>query len=153
MLPEEPKTAARRVTARNLAKGPARVGWVAAGHVCLVLGIIGAMLPLMPTTVFILCAAACYARGSRRFYDKLLAHRVFGPIVRDWQEHRGMSAGAKRWAIGAVAVAISASILALDDLTLRVLLGLVALVLIGGLLRIPTVGASRRSGRRRSCSW
>jgi len=141
MLPEHLRIAAGREAARKVAKGAARVGWIAAGHVCVALGVIGAMLPLMPTTVFILCAAACYARGSQRFYNKLLAHRIFGPIVRDWQERRGMSAGAKRWAVVAIVITISASILALDNLTLRIVLALVALLLIGGVLRLPTVAA------------
>ncbi len=141
MLPKQLRMGAGREAARKVAKGAARFGWIAAGHVCVALGVIGAMLPLMPTTVFILCAAACYARGSQRFYNKLLAHRVFGPIVRDWQERRGMSARAKRWAVVAIVITISASIFALDNLTLRIVLALVALVLIGSVLRIRTVAA------------
>ena len=131
--------ASRQDVARKVTKGPARVGWIAAGHVCVALGVVGAVLPLLPTTIFILGAAACYARGSQRFHKMLLNHRVFGPIIRDWQERRGMSAGAKRWAVAAIIVTISISILALNNLPLRITLALVAIALIAYLLRIPTV--------------
>jgi uncharacterized membrane protein YbaN (DUF454 family) len=52
------------------------------GTVCVVLGVIGIFLPLMPTTVFLLLAAACYARSSERFHRKLVEHKWLGPYVR-----------------------------------------------------------------------
>jgi uncharacterized membrane protein YbaN (DUF454 family) len=144
MLPEQLGVSGGEA-ARSVAKGAARFGWVTAGHLCVALGLVGALLPLLPTTVFIIGAAACYARGSQRFYDRLLAHRLFGPIVRDWRERRGMSAGAKYWAIVAITITISASILALDTLVLRIVLMVVALVLIGSILRVPTVATRTQS--------
>lgn len=119
----------------------ARLSWVLAGHVCVGLGLVGAVLPLMPTTVFVLCAAACYARGSERFYRKLLEHRVFGPVVRDWQRNRAMSAKAKRWAVSAIVITISLSMIALQTTALRAVLAAVALILVVALLRIPTIQA------------
>lgn len=139
MQTDQTKMTGGREAARKMATGPARVGWIVAGHACLALGVVGAMLPLMPTTVFILGAAACYARGSQRFYDWLLAHRIFGPIVHDWRQRGGMSVVTKRWAIAAVVITISVSMLVLDSLTLRIVLALVAVALIAGLLRVPTV--------------
>ena len=62
----------------------------AAGTLALGLGILGIFLPLLPTTPFVLLAAACYARGSERFHQWLLANPTFGPIVREWEDHRSL---------------------------------------------------------------
>ena len=70
-------------------------GWmrfllIACGTLCVALGVIGIFLPLMPTTVFLLMAAACYARSSDRFYQKLVSHRILGVYIRNSREGRGM---------------------------------------------------------------
>lgn len=57
------------------------------GITALLLGLIGIVLPLLPTTPFILLAATCFARGSQRFHDWLLGQRIAGPIIREWQTH------------------------------------------------------------------
>ena len=72
-----------------------RAFWVTCGAVSLVLGFIGIFLPLLPTTPFVLLAAACFARGSERFHDWLVSHPRFGPLVRDWQAHRSIPLRAK----------------------------------------------------------
>jgi uncharacterized protein len=81
---------------------------VVCGTLCVALGLIGIFVPLMPTTVFLLMAAACYARSSERFYQRLVSHPVLGVYVR---RNRGMPRRAKAvtlvllWAsIGATAV-------------------------------------------------
>ena len=123
---------------RKIAKGRAtRLGWILVGHACLGVGLLGVALPLLPTTPFVLLAAACYVRGSRRFYTYLLTHRVFGSVIRDWHEYRAISSRAKRWAIATVLLSITASILAVDRIWMLVVLALIALLVIAGLLRIP----------------
>lgn len=72
-----------------------RALWVIAGSICLLLGVIGIFLPLLPTTPFILLTAICWARGSTKFYDWLVSHRVFGKMVRDWESHRVIPLKAK----------------------------------------------------------
>jgi hypothetical protein len=64
--------------------------FLAAGHGFVGLGVLGAFLPLLPTTPFLLLAAACYARASVRFYNWLLNSRSFGPLIRDWRAHRAI---------------------------------------------------------------
>jgi uncharacterized membrane protein YbaN (DUF454 family) len=62
------------------------------------LAVLGIFLPLLPTTPFVLLAAACFARGSERLHDWLLAHHIAGPIIREWRLHRSMPPGIKPWA-------------------------------------------------------
>lgn len=77
--------------------------WLMAGLLALALGILGAFLPLLPTTPFVILAAACFARSSERLHGWLLSHSVFGPAIRDWQQHRAISRRGKRAALVAMA--------------------------------------------------
>jgi len=63
---------------------------IAAGSLCAGLGIIGIVVPILPTTPFLLLAAACYMRSSKRFYQRLTNNRIFGAYVRNYIEGRGM---------------------------------------------------------------
>ena len=63
---------------------------VAAGLVALGLGLIGIVLPGLPTTPFVLLAAACFARASPRLHGWLTTHRYLGPMVRDWEANRSL---------------------------------------------------------------
>ncbi len=61
-----------------------------AGTLALVIGGVGIILPLLPTTPFLLLAAVCYARSSERLYRWLLYNRWFGKYIRNWHEGRGI---------------------------------------------------------------
>lgn len=74
--------------------------WLTGGFGFTLLGVIGLAVPLLPTTPFLLLAAWCFSRSSRRLHDWLLAHRVLGPPVRAWREHGAVSPRAKALAIG-----------------------------------------------------
>jgi len=63
---------------------------IGAGTLSTGIGIIGAFIPILPTTPFLLLAAACYTRSSERFYQGLINNRVFGAYVRNYIEGRGM---------------------------------------------------------------
>lgn len=84
--------------------------WLIAGFVCLGLGLIGVVLPILPTTPFMLLAAFCFAKSSKRLHNWLISHRQFGPPIKDWQMHGAISKTAK---IGAVLTMIGVLVLSL----------------------------------------
>ena len=57
------------------------------GFICLLLGLIGVILPLLPTTPFIILAAFCFSRSSKKFHQMLLNHRLFGSMIREWEAY------------------------------------------------------------------
>jgi len=81
----------------NLEKAPiasrrsAKLIWSAAGTFFLGLGIVGIAVPLLPTTPFLLLAAACYLRGSARMYRWMLANKYFGQYLRDYRTGKGLT--------------------------------------------------------------
>lgn len=82
---------------------------VACGSFAVVLGVIGIFVPLMPTTVFLLLGAACYARSSDRFYHKLVNSPWLGSYIRNSREGRGMSRGQKISTLALLWIGIGAS--------------------------------------------
>lgn len=94
------------------------LGWINVG-----LGIIGAILPLMPTTVFLLIAAWAFARSSPRWHQWLRDHPRFGHLVCCWEEHHAMPAKAKRIAWTALAVSWSATAVIFGPLSWAALIG------------------------------
>jgi len=112
--------------------------WMA-GSVSLVLGLIGVVLPGLPTTPFILLAAACYARASPRLHGWLLNHRWMGPMLRDWERDRSLTRRTKTVAVVSMTLMVAFSAWGLQD---RPVLqsALLAAGIIGAwvVLRIPT---------------
>lgn len=83
---------------------------ICAGWLALTLGALGVLLPVMPTTPFILLAAACFARSSARFHAMLLRNRVFGPLIVEWEQHRSIPRRTKLWAITLMSLTLGSSI-------------------------------------------
>lgn len=112
--------------------------WLA-GSVALALGLIGVVLPGLPTTPFILLAAACYAKASPRLHGWLLNHRLLGPMVRDWETHRSLTRRSKTVAQVSMVVMVGLSAWGLRDRPVVLAIVLIA-ALIGVLVvaRIPT---------------
>jgi len=70
------------------------------------LGLLGTVLPVLPTTPFMILALWCFARSSKRFHDWLYHHRVFGPPLRQWDQHRVIPPAAKIVAVTAIAASM-----------------------------------------------
>ena len=69
--------------------------WLTAGLILVGIGFIGALLPLLPTTPFLILAVGCFARSSPRLEAWILNHAQFGPLVRKWQKHGAIPRPAK----------------------------------------------------------
>lgn len=80
-----------------------RWAWWLLAYASLGLGIVGIVVPGLPTVPFVLLSAYAAARGSQRLHRKLLAHAQFGPMIRDWQAHRAVSRRAKVLAVSMMA--------------------------------------------------
>ena len=123
-----------------------RAALVVAGSGFVVVGLAGIFLPVLPTTPFLLLAAACYARASRRFYNALLNSRLFGPAILEWQQHRSMAWRTKLTAIALLSLTLATSIVFfVENPWLRLTLVVVGLVLGVGLYRIPSRDAPGRA--------
>ena len=81
----------------------------AAGVLALILAGLGVLLPGLPTTPFVLLAAACFARASPRMHAWLQAHRLLGPMVRDWEAHRSLPLKVKYLSTGLMGAMIGLS--------------------------------------------
>lgn len=102
-----------------------RLLFICLGLICVGLGALGAALPLLPTTPFVLLGAYCFARSSPRLHAWLLSHRVFGPLIRDWKAHRSIAPGAKLSAVLAMIATIGLSVVLALSPTILVIQGVV----------------------------
>lgn len=121
-------------------KSPAvRVLLIVAGSICVVLGLIGLVLPIMPTTVFLILAAACFARASTRFYNLLLNSPAFGPAILEWRRHRSIPWRTKLIALAVTAISFAVSILLfLRDPRAQAAMAAVGVALLVFLYRVPS---------------
>lgn len=84
-----------------------RYTFIAVGIVSLILGIVGIVTPILPTTPFILLSGFCFARGSERLHDWILAHRYFGPMIIAFRDERRIPLKVKIFASLMIAVTMS----------------------------------------------
>ena len=77
--------------------------WASFGVFCVVLGSVGIVLPLLPTTPFLLLAAYAFGRSSPRLHAWIMKHRVFGPPLHQWNEHGAIGRRAKVLAVSTMA--------------------------------------------------
>jgi len=84
--------------------GGLRLIWLMLGLLCVALGVIGAFLPVMPTTIFLILAASCFARSSPRLEAWLLDHPRFGPSLRAWRAEGAIPARGKVAACTGIAI-------------------------------------------------
>ena len=87
-----------------------RAVWLALGLICVGFGAIGIVVPLLPTTPFLLAAAACFCKSSDRMYFWLLNNRWLGDYIRNYREGRGLELKVKVTAIAVLWTTILVSI-------------------------------------------
>jgi uncharacterized membrane protein YbaN (DUF454 family) len=111
---------------------------------CVVLGTLGVFLPLLPTTPFLLLAAACYIRSSQRFYDWLLSNRVFGTYISNYRAGRGIPLSTKIVGIGLLWITIGYSFFYVTNSW--IVRGILVVIVIGVTVHLVTMKTLRKSG-------
>lgn len=104
-----------------------QAGYLSMGVLSLATGLAGLVLPLLPSTVFVLIAAWAFARSSERLHARVLAHPRFGPAVRAWQAHGAIPTQAKRLALLGLGLSLLVGMVTLGGRPLS--LGLVVVVI------------------------
>ena len=113
---------------RHIARTFTRRIWIILGSLFLGIGILGVFLPLLPTTPFLVLSAACYARGSERFYNWLLNNRWFGNYIRNYLEGKGIPWKSKAATIALLWITIGCSAaFAVQSLAVRIVLIVIAI--------------------------
>jgi uncharacterized membrane protein YbaN (DUF454 family) len=127
--PAEPAAASKpsaRKTRPALGAAAVRLAWRLLAVVCVVLGLIGVVLPGLPTVPFLLVAAWAGGRGWPRLEQWLLAHPRHGPAIRRWREHRAVPRRAK-WA-ASLTMVVSTGLIAWSSVPLALKLGVPAMM-------------------------
>ena len=110
------------------------------GFILVGIGVLGMFLPLLPTTIFFLLAAWCFARSSERFHYWLLNNRIFGRYLSNYRTKGGMTLGSKIFSIAFLLTGIAVSVFLLtDNLYIRILLAAIAIGVTWHLLAIKTI--------------
>jgi uncharacterized membrane protein YbaN (DUF454 family) len=109
------------------------------GSISLALGVIGVLLPVLPTTPFMLLAAFCYLRSSRRLYDWLINHRVFGTYIYNYMTYRAVTRKTKFMALFFLWLTLIISIVIVDNLHLGIFLAAVGVGVSIHLLHLKTI--------------
>ena len=113
--------------------------YIIIGTLFLGIGCIGIVLPIVPTTPFLLLAAACYVRGSKRIHRWMMRNRVFGEFIKNYLEGRGINPRQKLFTLTFLWLTIAFTIVYITDkVLLRVFLFLIALAVSTHILKLPT---------------
>ena len=108
------------------------------GFIFLGLGGIGILIPVLPTTPFVLAAAACFAVSSKKFYDWLLENRFFGPYIENYRTKQGISMSLKVASIVFLWTGLTISMIILQSVWVYIVLGAVGAGVTIHLLMIKT---------------
>lgn len=115
-----------------------RLLYLVFGVVLTALAALGVLLPLLPTTPLLLLAAACFARSSEKCHQWLINHRIFGPIIRNWEEQRCIPLKAKLTAVGMILLFGGYAVgFRIENIYIRLIGGTACLVGLVFVLRIP----------------
>lgn len=118
----------------------ARLLFILLGTLCLIVGILGIFLPLLPATPFLLLASACYMRGSPTLHRWLMSHRYLGAYITMIKERRGIPLQAKVLTIVVLWASLLFSASRVDSLLVDVILIMVGIGVTTLLVRLKTVG-------------
>jgi hypothetical protein len=117
-----------------------RYALISAGLASTALGVAGIFIPLLPTTPFLLLAAACFLRSSDSLYEKLVTHRLLGEYIRNYSEKRAVALRTKITAIALLWLSIGYSVIYIVNVIyIKVILLLIAACVTAHLVRLNTI--------------
>jgi uncharacterized membrane protein YbaN (DUF454 family) len=124
-----------------------RAIWLIVGLICVGLGAVGMVLPILPTTPFLLAAAACFCKSSPKMYNWLLNNKWFGEYIRNYKEGRGLSLRTKMTSLIVLWITIGVSTVFLLNLLLpsqlvlplQIVMAAVAIGVSIHILKLPTI--------------
>ncbi|MFH1013858.1 MAG: YbaN family protein [Thermoplasmatota archaeon] len=112
---------------------------IGSGTFFLLIGIIGIFIPILPTTPFLLLAAACYAKGSKKFYNWLINNKWFGEYIKNYRERKGIPLSVKIISITILWITISFStFIVVPNLLIQIILIIIAVGVTIHILTIKT---------------
>jgi len=118
---------------------------ITAGTLSIFLGFIGIFLPILPTTPFLLLAAALYSKSSDKFYNWLISNRLFGSFIKNYRDGNGITIQAKFISLTSLWLVLGSTIIyAIDIIYIKILLFLIAIGVTIHLLLIPTFFEKKR---------
>ncbi|MBH60585.1 MAG: hypothetical protein CL907_05435 [Dehalococcoidia bacterium] len=121
-----------------------RLFWISLGSIFVGIGAIGIFVPGLPTTIFLILAAACYIRSSERLYNWLIKNKTFGKYIKDFREGKGMPQRAKITALSMMTIFVLLAVLpfspiAIPNNTMRIIViaaGMIGFYYVS--FRVPT---------------
>jgi uncharacterized membrane protein YbaN (DUF454 family) len=118
---------------------PKKALYFTLGSISLALGILGMVLPVLPTTPFLLLAVACYCRSSERMYGWMLSNKMFGRYISNYRAGRGVPPKVKVLTLGVLWLAIGYSLYAVSFLPVQIALLAVAVVVSAHVIMLPSL--------------
>ena len=115
-----------------------KIIYIILGSISLILGVIGIILPLLPTTPFILLALFFYFRSSEKLYNWVLNHKLFGSLVYNYVKHKTVSKKSKIFALLLLWSTIIVSTILIDQLIVYIVLPIIALLVSIHILHLKT---------------
>jgi uncharacterized membrane protein YbaN (DUF454 family) len=109
------------------------------GTLFLIIGLIGIIIPILPTTPFLLLAAACYFKSSTKFYNWMMNNKIFGNYIKNYMEKKGIPIKVKLISIIVLWITIIISSLIVSNILIDILLFIIAVAVSIHILLIKTL--------------
>ncbi|TQV74683.1 DUF454 domain-containing protein [Aliikangiella marina] len=129
---------------KNHQGGAVKYILIIVGLVLVAIGLIGIVVPGLPTTIFLIAAAGCFANSSPKLHGWLLSHPWFGPIIHHWHESRTIPLKAKKIALFMMVAACIYTWLMLNDIWIKLLITVIMLWPMIFVYRLPISDVSER---------